>query len=399
MPQPKSMDERISAIYYTASEARTVLGMSKDSFNYWVKTGKIQKRSFMGKHGYYAKKEIDGLAAKIEAMMFADTPEPLTFRRGTVDDLDAETHLAYLIFGQRALDPEFRAARRAYLENCPDSDWHLYDNERLVAYVNIVSVSDEAVKLFKTGRHHAWSFTEELRPYTPGHQHKCIIADFVTIPSAPPAQRSSYAQRMLSELGHVLKDFGARGIEITALYAASSTPSGIRILKHAGFIPMETEVKDRLIYEMDVAAASHIRMLQDYKEALTEWQASHQQQPATASHSPPASITAPTTRKPSPRSSQPQIQASSMAHPDLPAGTLTLREFANELGIHRATLAGAIGDAERKFQRTGNEGDRIAHEAFPKPGRPNNEMDRYFTPAQQAAYKNRPRRGSRKQDE
>jgi hypothetical protein len=274
-----TMDERIAKIYYTAAEARAVLGMSKDSFNYWVKIGKIQKRTLLGgKHGVYAKKDIDALAVKIETMMIADSPEPLTFRRATVDDLEAETYLAYLIFGQRALDPDMKAARRAYLERCPDSDWHLYDNERLAAYVNIVSVSDKAIKLFKTGKHHAWSFSEELRPYTPGRQHKCIIADFVTIPSAPPAQRSAYAQRVLFELGHVLKDFGTRGIEITVLYAASSTSSGIRILNHAGFLPLETEVKDRLIYELDITAATHVKILQEYKEALTEWLATHQDQ-------------------------------------------------------------------------------------------------------------------------
>ncbi|HZU00286.1 MAG TPA: hypothetical protein VFA10_11520 [Ktedonobacteraceae bacterium] len=267
------MDERIAKIYYTAAEARAVLGLSKDSFNYWVKTGKIQKRTlFGGKHGVYPKKEIDLLAARIEAMMLADSPEPLTFRRATIDDLEAETHLAYLIFGQRALDADMKAARRAYLERCPESDWHLYDNERLAAYVNIVSVSDQAIALFKTGRHHAWSFAEELRPYTPGRKHQCIIADFVTIPSAPPAQRSTYAQRVLFELGHVLKDFGARGIEITSLYAASSTASGIRILKHAGFVPLTTDVKDRLIYALDLTSDTHIKILQEYREALSEWQ-------------------------------------------------------------------------------------------------------------------------------
>jgi hypothetical protein len=267
------MDERISKIYYTAAEARAVLGMSKDSFNYWVKTGKIQKRTLLGgKHGVYPKKEIDLLAAKIEAMILADSPEPLTFRRATVDDLEAETYLAYLIFGQRALDPEMKEARRAYLELCPDSDWHLYDNDRLAAYINIVSVSERAIAQFKTGKHHAWSFSQELCSYTPGHKHKCIIADFVTIPSAPPAQRSTYAQRVLFELGRMLKYFGVRGIEITALYAASSTPSGIRILKHAGFIPMTTEVKDRLIYELDLTRDTHSKILQEYREALTEWQ-------------------------------------------------------------------------------------------------------------------------------
>jgi hypothetical protein len=277
-----TMDERIAKIYYTAAEARAVLGLNKDSFNYWVKTGKIQKRTlFGGKHGVYPKKEIDLLAAKIEAMMLADSPEPLTFRRATVDDLEAETYLAYLIFGQRALDPDMKGARRAYLLRCPESDWHLYDNERLVSYINIVSVSDQAIEQFKTGKHHAWSFSEGLRPYTPGQRHQCIIADFVTIPSAPPALRSTYAGRVLFELGHILKDFGARGIEITTLYAASSTQSGIRILKHAGFIPLTTEVKDRLIYELDLTRDIHIKILQEYREALAEWQGQQHERTTT----------------------------------------------------------------------------------------------------------------------
>lgn len=281
MNKDKSLDERITSLYYTASEARTILGMSKDAFNYWVRSGKIAKRSFLGKHGYYAKKDIDALAAKIEAMMLADSPEPWTFRRGTIDDLEAETYLAYLIFGQRALDADMKAARRAYLERCPDSDWHLYDNDRLVAYINMVPISDKAIELFRTGKHHAWSFSEDIQQFTPGQQHKCLLADFVTLPSAPPARRSAYAERVLLELGHVLRDFGARGIEITHFYAASSTATGIRILTHAGFKRRDTQVKDRYIYELDISAATHMKMLEDYREAFAGWQAAHTESPTS----------------------------------------------------------------------------------------------------------------------
>lgn len=272
----KNMEERIAEIYYTAAEARAVLGMSKDSFNYWVRIGKIQKRTLMGgKQGVYARKDIDALAARIEAMMLADTPEPLTFRRATIDDLDTETYLAYLIFGQRALDPDMKAARRAYLERCPDSAWHLYDNERLVSYINIVPVSDQAIEDFTSGKNHAWAFSSEVRPFVPEKKLQCIIADFVTIPSAPPAKRSVYAERVLLEISHVLRDFAAQGIEITKVYAASATASGQRILKNAGFVVISNPTKDRFIYQLDVPTATHLKMLQEYREALEEWRQKH----------------------------------------------------------------------------------------------------------------------------
>lgn len=325
----KSFDDRIADLYYTASEARAVLGMSKDMFNYWVKTGKIKKRVFMGKHGFYAKKDINLLASRIEAMMFADMPEPLTFRRGTVDDLESETYLAYLIFGSRALDQDMRDARRAYLERCPDSDWQLYDNERLVAYINLIAVSDRAVALFKTGKYHAWSFSQELMRYTPGRQHKCLIADFVTIPSAPPARRSAYAERVLLELGHVLKDFGARGVEITHLYAASSTASGVRILTRAGFSRQDTEVKDRYVYELDLSTASHIKMLADYREALSEWHATRASATPTVPSASILPLPFPQESRPAPRVSEGQIQA-------LPAGYVLLGQFYH--GIPETTV-------------------------------------------------------------
>jgi hypothetical protein len=272
--QRRSLDERLRQIYYTAAEARGVLGLDKDTFNYWVKIGKIKKRTIAGSHGWYARKDIDTLAADIEAILIADAPEPLTFRRATIEDLEKEDTLAHLVFGQPAITPEIRQARRDYIQANKDSFWHLYDQDRLVSYMDIVPLQHDAYEQFRTGKR-GWTFpVEQIEQFQPGHPLECIIIDFVTTPAVPPGKRKQYAARVLSELGKLLVRWGEMGIEIVRVAAASATENGQSILQNAGFHVIGDSGHRRLIYELDVEQ-SQAKMLAGYREALQEWKSLH----------------------------------------------------------------------------------------------------------------------------
>lgn len=66
------MQEKLSSVYYTAAEARQVLGLSEDAFHGYVRTGKVRKYMLPGKRqGRYLKKEIDALAASINGTISA----------------------------------------------------------------------------------------------------------------------------------------------------------------------------------------------------------------------------------------------------------------------------------------------------------------------------------------
>jgi hypothetical protein len=63
--------ERLPELYYTAEQARKKLGMTRDAFNHYVRTGVIKKVTIVGKHGHFMKREIDMMAQSINAAMLA----------------------------------------------------------------------------------------------------------------------------------------------------------------------------------------------------------------------------------------------------------------------------------------------------------------------------------------
>src|SRR5690348_223207 len=113
--------ERLSDLYYTAGEARARLGLNENTFQTWVKTGKIQRIKLPGKgQGVYLKREIDRKAYLIESAMLLDAPKDLEFKNATVPEVEAEIHLAHLIYGRRVLRPEAQKARRRLVETNPE---------------------------------------------------------------------------------------------------------------------------------------------------------------------------------------------------------------------------------------------------------------------------------------
>ncbi len=92
---------KLSEFYYTAAEARRVLGVDESTFQYWGKEGRITRVILPGrKQPVYSKKEINDLAHEIEATVIMEKAKGPEFRRATVDDLEEENQLAQLVFGR-----------------------------------------------------------------------------------------------------------------------------------------------------------------------------------------------------------------------------------------------------------------------------------------------------------
>jgi hypothetical protein len=272
--------ERLSDIYYTAAEARAKLGLNEHTFQTWVKTGKIKRIKLPGKgQGVYLKRDIDRKAHLIEAAMLLDAPKDLEFKNATVSDVDAEIHLAHLIYGQRVLQPEAQKARRRLVETNAESTWHLYDREILAASLNIVPLEQRAIEEFKQGKR-GWLFDKDvIKQFLPGEPLECIIIDYMTTPTVPPEKRKYYGEVLLSEFARTtLKNWGIRGVVISNLYTCGSTDDGRRLLRKSGiFKELGEPVKGRVIFELDVEH-SNVVLLHPYKEALAAWSEQHRRE-------------------------------------------------------------------------------------------------------------------------
>src|SRR5437667_7268637 len=97
------LDKEITKYYYTAAQARKVLGLDEQALQYWVRKDRLHKTVLPGRsQGLYLRREVNSIAEQIEAAIIAQNAEGLNFRRATVDDLEKEYRLARIIFGRRA---------------------------------------------------------------------------------------------------------------------------------------------------------------------------------------------------------------------------------------------------------------------------------------------------------
>lgn len=277
MPRKKralvNLNEQIAVGYYTAQEAYTKLGMTRDAFNNYVKQGAIKKTTFVGSHGYYKKTEIDALAERIETLLLTARDQELEYRTATLDDLDAEIDLAALNFGRKRAEAT-REARIRFLQANPEITHYLFSQGRMVAAINLVPLTHNAILEFREGKR-GWLFnTSQIEQFEPGHRLECIIIDMMTTTRVTLDQRHRYASDLLNNFAHrTLVEWGKRGVDIATIDACAGTEDGERILKRAGF-KYTGKHDEREMYHFDIDEAD-LKILQPYKTALAQWREQH----------------------------------------------------------------------------------------------------------------------------
>jgi hypothetical protein len=260
--------DKIKELYYTAAEARKILDLSDDKFQYWVRVGRIEKVRLPGrKQNLYPKRSVDRLAKRIEAAIIAEEEEGLEFRKAIIDDLEEEYALSYLLFGKGAHTIE---TRKAFMERNPDTDYHLYDHGELVAFINIIPFQHDTIMQFITGKKRGRELeSNTVEPLIPDKPLECIIMEMSTTPTVPPGRRTIYGEQLLLGFSEVLEEWGKQGIILTKFYATSSTQTGIRILRTANFQDIGDLGKGRLAFELDIST-SDAKIIKGYKEALEQ---------------------------------------------------------------------------------------------------------------------------------
>ncbi len=274
MPRRKeNLDEQIAKHYYTAKEAQERLGMNRDKFNYIIKTRKIERVPFLGGYGYYKKSEIDNLADEIELFLLIGETAELQYRTATLDDLDDEINLAALNFGRKRAEAT-REARERFLRANPEITHYLYSDDHMVAAINLVPLTHDAILEFREGKR-GWLFdANHINRFEPGHRLECIIIDMMTTTKVTLDQRHRYASYLLRDFVHTtLNDWAERGVDISTIDACGGTEDGERILQRAGFEYLGKR-DDRDMYRLDIDT-SNLPLLKAYKETLDKWKQQH----------------------------------------------------------------------------------------------------------------------------
>ncbi|MBO0794658.1 MAG: hypothetical protein J2P36_27400 [Ktedonobacteraceae bacterium] len=264
----KDLDAEIAQHYYTAKEAQERLGMNRDKFNYIMKSRNIDRVPFLGGYGYFRKGDIDRIADEIEAFLLIGEKAHFSYRMATEDDLEAEIDLAALNFGRKRAELT-REPRQAFLKANPQMTHYLFSHDIMVASMNLVPMTSEAIEEFRQGKR-GWLFSiDQIEQFEPGKRLHCIIIDMMTTTRVTPEQRNRYAAYLLLNFGRfTLKEWAIRGVDIATVDACAGTLDGEKILKSAGFTYLG-ERQERRMYHLDIDQ-SELSLLKAYKSDLAK---------------------------------------------------------------------------------------------------------------------------------
>ncbi len=271
------LSKELTKTYYTAADAQKALGLDEEAFQYWGRTQRIKRIYLPGrKQAVYSKKEVNEMADRIEATAIADQPDGIEFRKATLEDMEAEYELSYNIFGKWAHTIE---VRKNFLKKCKDGYYHLYDHNKLVGFIEIIPFNKETIEQFIKGEIRGREIDpKNVEDFTSGKPLECIVMEMSVTQAVPPTQRTFYGSRLLVGMTNTFRAWGENGIMITKLHATSSTPTGIRILKSAGFQIVRDLGNGRLGFELNIET-SDAKILRGYKEALEEWKQKQSSKP------------------------------------------------------------------------------------------------------------------------
>ena len=271
--------------YYTAKESQEILGMTYSALRNQVSAGNIKSIIPPGKRqAVYDKKDVDELKSEMEAWFISrqqtKTP-PAQFMKATLEDIPEAVALAGEVFG--GLNTISIERRREWLRKNPDIDYLLKQEDLLVGYFSLVPLRPETIEDLLNQKRFAKELTaEDILTYEPTVPIDIYGMAIGVKPRFSLSQKRSYGERLILGAKNVILDLGKQGIIIRRIIAHSSTPDGIRLMRHMGFAETPPKVPGLRDFLIDVES-SGIPFIREYKNNLKLWRESNKQGAVTFS--------------------------------------------------------------------------------------------------------------------
>jgi len=257
--------------YYSGREVQRLLGITEPSLRNLVNQKKLRKVIPPGrKTGLYLKADVDAFAAKWEAFLMAKEPPKTTFRIARIEDLEIEEDLDTRSIGPGGVTADIK---RTWLAVNGESDYHVFYNDKLVAYLWLLPIKEDVMIPYLEGKIQWRDIRpEDIVKFEPGKPIPLYALGIASEPDVSEETRMHYMFVLLRETGEELKKLGRRGIIIPKVYARSQTPTGIAMCLHIGMEPYKPMPRTGKLmrFELDVETADTF-LANMYREGLAEW--------------------------------------------------------------------------------------------------------------------------------
>ncbi len=256
--------------YYTAKEAQETLGMTYSALRNQVDAGNIRDIVPSGKRqAVYLKEDVDQLAHEMEAFFVAKQTASSVFRKATEEDIPECIALSAAIFGGVNIIPLKR--RIAWLKKNSEIDYILRHDSEMIGYASIVPLRSETLEPLLRDELLAKDITpDEIEEFKPGKPLQLYIMAMGIKPRLSKLEKRTYASRIIKGMRDVIIEMGKRGVTIETIIARSEVPDGINILRHYGFTEVPSEVPGTRNFIIEIEK-SGIPAIMEYKRELAAW--------------------------------------------------------------------------------------------------------------------------------
>ncbi len=260
--------------WLSAKEAQEILGVTYSALRNHVVYQRVKGMVPPGSSQMrYSERDVHRLKRNLDAAFAVQDGLPTEFVKATIEDMPAAIALAHAVFGGVNTIPVEK--RIEWLNKNPDTDYLLKQDGQLVGYLSLVPLTPKAIEDLLTQRRFAKELTEkDIVVYVPGQPVDIYGMAIGTLPRVSKAQKREWGAALLRGAHDVLEHLGCRGIIIRSLKAHSTTPDGIRLMRHLGFTETETSIPNMRDFVIDVTT-SGIPFIMRYKEAFAEWKEAH----------------------------------------------------------------------------------------------------------------------------
>lgn len=267
--------------YITSSEAEALLG--NHMLYRYVDQHLIDKRvPEFSTYGFYKLEDVEKVRRSLQNIPQngKDSVAPIstTFSRATVDDMEEVYDVAIELFPEGTTSAD---ARKPLVAICPDGNYIVKDQGKVVSYVHLQPLKPATMKAFLKGEIRGKDITiQDIDTFEPGKSVDVLVKSIGSTRKNGEDKSAHYTQRLLLGTARELEKMGKRGVIIRKIYATSETISGIAMATDIKMRRIRTIKKPqghslgRYAYELDVAT-SDFPLLQSYKRALAEWKQSH----------------------------------------------------------------------------------------------------------------------------
>ena len=255
--------------YYTAAQAKEILGATDSMLYTYVDNGALERIIPPGKkQGVYRRDQVDQLARDLKIYIVTRQKHTSIFSKMTTrEEVLESTKLSDAIFGGH-IDVD---RQMAWMQRNPDIAYVVKSEGKVVGYAIILPLTSEKIaKLLRDEEYTVNLEPEEIQLFEPSVPLHLYGGAIGVLPGITLAEKRAYGTRLVGGLIDTLIDMGRRGIVFADFTARSTKPDGIRLLRNIGFTQIEsiTEKKD-FILNVEMSGA---REIMQYKRALKEYE-------------------------------------------------------------------------------------------------------------------------------